>query len=102
MRNLYNSHKSGRGLLSGTSNGNHVKVDGPAAELSGARRAVYAARGENVAPLECPLERVVMRPLGTARPPSGHRSGDSRRRRDRRLTRSHSSGSGRPSRTMAQ
>jgi hypothetical protein len=35
--------------------GNYVKVDGPTAKFSGAERAVYAVKGEKVAPLSVRL-----------------------------------------------
>lgn len=38
-----------------STNGNYVKVDGPKAKLSGAERAVYAVKGEKVAPLSVRL-----------------------------------------------
>jgi hypothetical protein len=57
-----------------SANGNYVKVDGPTAKLSGAERAVYAVKGEKVAPpsvrlnaLLCGLRIRRGRPPGTAR-----------------------------------
>ena len=54
--------------------GNYVKVDSPTAKLSGAERAVYAVKGEKVAPLSVRLSALLCglrvrrgRPPGTAR-----------------------------------
>src|SRR5205085_5092384 len=42
-------------ISTGSDYGNYVKVDGPTAKLSGAERAVYAVKGEMVAPLSVRL-----------------------------------------------
>ena len=58
----------------GPDTGDYVKVDGPTAKLSGAERAVYAVKGEKVAPLSVRLNALLCglgvrrgHPPGTAR-----------------------------------